>query len=108
MIQDQDGRLFVVLSRPQAKLPDVSERMTSGPTAPRHDITLVMSRVGFPSFMEPEYENTRRTTPSTPIWAADMTEGLLHALNWAEFGGVGEPKRLVSPSSGPNGTDGSN
>jgi len=53
---------------------------------PHHDITPGMSRVGFPQFTGPEYGATRRTTAST--WAADTTGGLLHALNWAEFGSV--------------------
>jgi len=36
--QDEDGRLFVVPSRPPAKLPDDSERRKSGPTVPHHYI----------------------------------------------------------------------
>ena len=47
LIQDEDGRLFVVPSRALAKLPDNPEWRTSGPVVPHHDITPVRSKLSF-------------------------------------------------------------
>ena len=46
MSQDEDGRLFVVPSRPPAKLPDDSERRTSALQSPTVILTPVMSQFG--------------------------------------------------------------
>jgi len=84
-VLSQDGTGDFLSSRPvlQKKLPDDLEWRTLGPAAPHRDITPVMSWVGFPQFMEVEYETAGCATLSTYT-----TKGLLHALNWAEVGSV--------------------